>query len=72
MLLSMPKACSTKRFPSVSYFYLENVESRPNAISSKPCPARSYNPPLLIKFGHGRYALIGIQGTIAPIPPAIL
>jgi hypothetical protein len=59
-------------FPNVFPPYLENVESRPNAISSKPCPALSYAPPLLIKLGQGRYALIGIHGRIAPIPPAIL
>jgi hypothetical protein len=46
--------------------------SRPKAISSRPCPDRSYTPPRSIKLGHGRYALMGHHGATAPIPPAIL
>jgi hypothetical protein len=59
-------------FLSNLFLYLVKVVSRPNAISSRPCPARSYIPPRFIKFGHGRNALMGIHENIAPIPPGIL
>lgn len=61
-----------KHTQKVDCHYFVKVESRPKAISSSPCPARSYIPPRLIKFGHGRKALMGIQGMTAPMPPAIL
>lgn len=57
------------RFPIFNYSPAWNVESLPNAISSNPCPARSYRPPRSIRLGHGRYALIGHHSNTVPMPP---